>query len=112
MSLTKADEVNGAPAGAGAVAVASRAKAVDDAFDAKEHAIHGLLLRRCDEDVIEKHLDQMSPEKLKSFNDKRDFKGRTLLVNAIHAHYANLVKKLLDLVNSEINLLPLTRQQV
>ena len=94
MTLTKANEVKGAPSTA----------AADEAFDAKERVIHGLLLRRCDEDVILEHLAQMSPEKLKAFNDKRDFKGRTLLVNAIHAHYEKIVKRLLELVNSEIKL--------
>ena len=74
----------------------NEAVGVDGAFTADERLIHGLLLRRSDENLILKELEErMTPEKLQQFNDKRDFEGRTLLVNAIHGQYEKIVKKLL-----------------
>ena len=94
---TDASENGAKEVNEGAKEVNEGAKEVNEgAFTDDERLIHGLLLRRSDEKLILKELkDRMTAEKLKRFNDKRDFEGRTLLVNAIHGQYENIVKKLM-----------------
>ena len=64
-------------------------------FSPEERVIHGLLMRRSDEKLILDHLHKLSPEELEEFNNKIDFKGRTLLVHAILGEYEEVVKTLL-----------------
>ena len=69
------------------------------AFSVEERAIYGLLLRRSEESVILQRLQQIAPAELGEFAEKEDFRGRTLLVNAIHGHYEQIVKVLLVNLN-------------
>ena len=70
------------------------------AFSVEERAIYGLLLRRSEESLILHRLLQMAPAELKELAEKEDFRGRTLLVNAIHGHYEQIVKVLLVNLNN------------
>ena len=70
------------------------------AFSVNERVIHSLILRRSDESLILLRLQQMGPAELKEFANKEDFRGRTLLVNAIHGHYQQIVKVLLVNLNT------------
>ena len=64
-------------------------------FSPAERVIYDLIDEAAEEAVIRKHLEEMSDEDLERFVNKKDIKGRTVLVNAVRGKYCNLVEWLL-----------------